>query len=449
MIIVILYLPLFGGIFMSHLTLDDRINIQIGLTNRLTLKEIADTLLKSPSTISREIRNHFIVRARCDYQQTRMLNDCKNRLACNRKSVCHPDCHFKKGNCRFCGNCYKYCSDYEKEICPSLLKAPYVCNGCQKRITCTLEQRYYKADVAHNEYKSLLVETRSGFNFTEEELAFINSELSPLIRGQKQSIHHACLVKADILTCDEKTIYNLVEANMLPGIKNIDLPRKCRLKPRKSAKKEHKVDKKCRINRTYEDYLNFIKEHPDVITVEMDTVEGIKGGKCIITFLFKSCNLQLYFLVDHHTSQDTVLLIDRLYEQVLKPELFKKLFELILTDNGTEFSNPTAIENDALNQPRTKVFYCDPAASYQKGTCENNHEMLRRFLPKGTSFDELTQEQLNVISSHINSYKRKRLNDHSPIEIFSLLYGKETLEKLGIKEISSENVCLSIEVIKN
>lgn len=433
---------------MSHLNLENRIIIQSELSKQSSLKEIASLVSKSPSTISREIRNHLVTRNRSDYPSTRMMNDCKKRFVCKRKSVCNPQCHFKNGKCRFCGNCFRHCSDYEKEICPSLLKAPYICNGCNKKNSCTLEQRYYKADIAYNEYQSVLVEVRSGFNLTEEELAFINSELTPLIKDNKQSIHHACIVKADVLPCDEKTIYNLIDANMLPNIKNIDLPRKCRLKPRKSTKRMHKIDKKCRINRTYENYKSFITDNTDVSVVEMDTVEGNKGGKCIITFLFKSCNLQLYFLVDHHTSQQTIQLIDKLYEQILGPELFKNLFELILTDNGTEFSNPVAIETDAFNQPRTKVFYCDPSASYQKGTCENNHEMLRRFFPKGTSFDTLTQEQLNIVSSHINSYKRKRLNDHSPIEIFSLLYGKETLEKLGLVEISPENVCLSTNILK-
>ena len=363
--------------------------------------------------------------------------------------VCQPHCRFQNGNCRFCGHCFRFCQRYEKEICPSLSHPPYVCNGCPHRNRCTLEQKDYKADVAHQEYRDTLVESRSGFNLSELELTFINRELTPLIKDKKQSVHHACLVKADLLPCDEKTIYNLIDANLLPDIKNLDLPRKCRLKPRKSGRRQHKVDKKCRLHRTYEDFQNFIQTNPDVSIVEMDTVEGVKGGKCILTFLFRSCNFQLYFLTDHHTSQAVIHQIDQLYEQALGPELFKKMFELILTDNGSEFSNPTAIENDALNQPRSRLFYCDPAASYQKGACENNHEMLRRFFPKGLAFDDLTQEQLNLISSHINSYKRKRLNNHSPIELFSLLFGNETLDKLGVVQIAPENVCLSLHGLKN
>ncbi|WP_370777938.1 IS30 family transposase [Holdemania massiliensis] len=429
---------------MSHFTLQDRITIQSELSHRSPFHSIALLLSKSPSTISREIRNHLLVRDRSSYPQVRMMNDCVHRFECRLRCVCQPHCRFQNGNCRFCGHCFRFCQRYEKEICPSLSHPPYVCNGCPHRNRCTLEQKDYKADVAHQEYRDTLVESRSGFNLSELELTFINRELTPLIKDKKQSVHHACLVKADILPCDEKTIYNLIDANLLPDIKNLDLPRKCRLKPRKSGRRQHKVDKKCRLHRTYEDFQNFIQTNPDVSIVEMDTVEGVKGGKCILTFLFRSCNFQLYFLTDHHTSQAVIHQIDQLYEQALGPELFKKMFELILTDNGSEFSNPTAIENDALNQPRSRLFYCDPAASYQKGACENNHEMLRRFFPKGSSFDDLTQEQLNLISSHINSYKRKRLNNHSPIELFSLLFGNETLDKLGVVQIAPENVCLSL-----
>lgn len=434
---------------MSHFTLQDRITIQSELSHRSQFHSIALLLSKSPSTISREIRNHLLVRDRSSYPQVRMMNDCVHRFECRLRCVCQPHCRFQNGNCRFCGHCFRFCQRYEKEICPSLSHPPYVCNGCPHRNRCTLEQKDYKADVAHQEYRDTLVESRSGFNLSELELTFINRELTPLIKDNKQSVHHACLVKADILPCDEKTIYNLIDANLLPDIKNLDLPRKCRLKPRKSGRRQHKVDKKCRLHRTYEDFQNFIQTNPDVSIVEMDTVEGVKGGKCILTFLFRSCNFQLYFLTDHHTSQAVIHQIDQLYEQALGPELFKKMFELILTDNGSEFSNPTAIENDALNQPRSRLFYCDPAASYQKGACENNHEMLRRFFPKGSSFDDLTQEQLNLISSHINSYKRKRLNNHSPIELFSLLFGNETLDKLGVVQIAPENVCLSLHGLKN
>lgn len=432
---------------MSHLNLDERIVIQNMLAQSATLKEISIAIGKNKSSISREIARHTWTKPRDQYHRPK--NDCLNRRGCTKRFICTPECRFQKGKCCTCGNCNSLskCKDYVKELCPSLSKFPHVCNGCSKTSSCSLEQKFYKASTAEKEYKSVLVDIRKGFNITEDELAWLNSELGKLVSSQKQSIHHACIALKNMLPCDERTIYNLIDANMLSNVKNIDLPRKCTLKPRKGSKKEHKIDKACRINRTYDNFNLFCKEN-DVLVVEMDTVEGTKGGKCIITFLFKSCNLQLYYLVDDHTSQKVIDLFNHLYDEVLGHDLFCQLFEVILTDNGTEFSNPTALEYDCEHNPRTHIFYCDPSASFQKGTCENNHEMLRRFFPKGTSFDDVTQEKLNVISSHINSYRRKKLNNQSPIELFSNAYGKDVLTKLGLTIIPTDEVTLNLSIIK-
>ena len=66
-------------------------------------------------------------------------------------------------------------------------------------------------------------------------------------------------------------------------------------------------------------------------------------------------------------------------------ETFRSLFPVILTDNGTEYSDPARLEMIRDGQQRTKIFFCDPNASFQKGAIENNHELIRRVLPKGTS----------------------------------------------------------------
>lgn len=439
--------PFLGGKFMSQINLDERITIQTFLEKRVNLKDISNEINKSPSSVTREIRRHIWIKPRDQYHRSK--NDCANRRSCTKKFICTPECRYHGGRCNSCGNCNSTikCKDYVKEICPTLTKYPHVCNGCLKKSSCSLEQKYYKANIADKEYRQKLVKTREGFNITEEELVWLNDKLGNLITKQNQSIHHACVVLKDSLPCDERTIYNLIDANMLPSVKNIDLPRKCTLKPRKGKPKEHKVDRSCRVNRTYEDFEDYCREN-DALVVEMDTVEGRKGGKCIITLLFKSCNLQLYYLVDDHTSQKVIDLINKLYEEDFGHEMFIQLFEVILTDNGTEFSNPTALEYDRDGFMRARIFYCDPSASYQKGTCENNHEMLRRFFPKGSSFDNLTQKELNIISSHINSYKRKKLNNQSPLELFSSAYGKDILNNLSLTLIPADKVTLNLSVIK-
>lgn len=179
----------------------------------------------------------------------------------------------------------------------------------------------------------------------------------------------------------------------------------------------------------------------------MDSVEGIKGGKVLLTIHFVTCGFMLAFLRNQNDAQSVIDIFDNL-EDILKMDTFKKLFVVILTDNGTEFSNPSEIEISKITgEERTKVFYCEPRRSDQKGSCEVNHEF-RRILPKKTSFDNLTQEDINLMMSHINSYKRKKLNDCSPIQLFSLMYGNDIANKLGIKEIKPNMINLSENLLK-
>ena len=180
----------------------------------------------------------------------------------------------------------------------------------------------------------------------------------------------------------------------------------------------------------------------------MDTIEGIKGGEVLLTIHFVNCSFMLAFIREHNDAQ-SVINIFNMIENKFGIELFKKLFPVILTDNGSEFSNPIEIEfNMNTGELRTQIFYCEPGRPDQKGACEVNHEMIRRILPKGTSLDNLTQEDINLMMSHINSYKRKKLNNCSPLQLFSIMYGKDIAIQFGIIEIDSNNVNLSENLLK-
>lgn len=180
----------------------------------------------------------------------------------------------------------------------------------------------------------------------------------------------------------------------------------------------------------------------------MDSVEGIKGGKVLLTIHFVNCSFMLAFIRNHNDSQSVIDIFNYLQE-LLGINKFKELFVVILTDNGPEFSNPIEIEFDMnTGEERTKIFYCHPSSPNEKGACEVNHELFRRILPKGTSFDDLKQKVIDLIMSHINSYKRKKLNNVSPHTMFSTIYGKDIVDKLNIEEISANDINLSPNLIK-
>ena len=191
-----------------------------------------------------------------------------------------------------------------------------------------------------------------------------------------------------------------------------------------------------------------MKQNPDTPIVEMDSVEGKKSGKVLLTIHFVNCSFMLAFIREHNDAQSVIDIFNYL-QNILGIDKFKELFILILTDNGSEFSNPTEIEFDLnTGEKRTQIFYCHPSSPYEKGSCEVNHELLRRILPKGTSFDNLTQEDIDLIMSHINSYKRKKLNNVSPLTLFSTIYGKDTVDKLNIREINSNDINLTSNILK-
>ena len=286
----------------KHLSLDDRSKIQLMLDNKESFSSIASSLGKDPSTISKEIRNHLQYRKVGAYHLP--YNSCTKRVSCPKSHIC-TECHAarKYTLCRRCSMCNSLCKDFEKETCKRLLKPPYVCNGCGKRAVCSLEKRVYNADFAHREYRDVLSEARSGLSYSEEEIRYLDQFISPLIR-KKQSPHHICATNADSLTVSERTIYRLIDARIISAM-NIDLPRKIRYNARK-VKCHLKVDKACRIGRTYEDFKGYLLEYPDLAITQLDSVEGKKGSKVLLTIHFVKAEFMLAFLRDHNDSQSVI-----------------------------------------------------------------------------------------------------------------------------------------------
>ncbi len=427
----------------KHLSSNDRSIIQQGLTEGNSFKWIAREVAKNPSTISKEVRRRLQFNKTGCYGRT--FNDCLFRHTCEEKYLCDSVSCYR--HCKFCKAhpCSKTCLKYKQEICRDLLKPPYVCNGCESRNKCTLEKRYYTASEAQKEYEKVRSEARQGIQLTELEAVRLDGIISPLIK-KGQSLHHICVNHADEIMFHKRTLYNYVDQGIFSA-RNIDMPRVVRMGKRKPKKNPYKVDRKCREGRTYVDYQRYMSENPGVPTVEMDSVEGKKGGKVLLTLHFVVPQLMLAFLRDANTSQSVIDVFNDL-DQALQPEAFKQLFQVILGDNGTEFSNPNAIENDLDGNPRASVFYCDPSSPYQKGAIENNHSILRRIIPKGKSLDGFTQQDITKCMNHVNSYTRKNLGDKTPYEVFSAFYGENLLKKMNIELIHPDEVTLHPSLLK-
>lgn len=308
-----------------------------------------------------------------------------------------------------------------------------------------MEKHLYRAFAAQREYEDVRSESRSGFNLTEEELRQLDSTISPLLKNG-QSLHHILTHNSDTISCCEKTAYIYAD-NGLFSAKNIDMPRKVRFRPRRTKSVPLKVDKTCRIGRTFDDFKQYHKAHPSLPVTQLDSVEGVKGGAVLLTIYFVLPKLQLAFLRESNDSKSVTDIFNGLY-RTLGHERYTKLFPLLLADNGSEFSAPKAIEYNPDGELRSHMFYCNPSAPNQKGSCEVNHEFIRRVIPKGFNLGNYSQEQITLMMNHINSYSRPELGDKSPYEMFEFYYGKEILELLGVKRIEPNRIVLKPDLLK-
>lgn len=431
----------------KHLTLEDRYEIQRGLREHRSFSEIAAIIGCSPGTVSKEIQSHR-------YHKPKHLlpgqyvkpNRCKFRDTCRRRDICHK----KRGHkcripCRECLRCNELCPDFVDAPCKVESRAPYVCNNCSKSRSCLFERYLYNAEYANREYQTRLHESRKGIDLTRDELAALDALVRPLIR-KGQPLVHIYREHAEEIPCSLRTLYGYINHGYLTT-RNIDMRRAVRYKKRRKYTEQPKVSYRKKNGHHYRDYLAVIKEAPKKRVVQMDTVEGVKGGKLLQTLLWPENNLMLAFLIDSKEMTNTAATFDYLEGQ-LGTETFKELFPLVLTDNGCEFADPEPFETSINGGKRTSLYYCEPRHSEQKGELEKNHEYIRYVLPKGMSFEGLTQEKVMLMINHINNTTRPKLHGATPMKKALKTFGKNTVERLGLYLIDPDEICLKPDLLK-
>ena len=425
----------------KHLTLEDRFYIQNELNKGTSFKDIARFLCKDPTTISKEVRNHRI----SDWYHKGTFynshNFCSKRYNCQKKNVCEKIilCGIK---CTSCPTCNQTCKDFVKERCSRLDRAPYVCNGCPKKINrCTIAHKYqYDARFSERKYREKLTSSREGINLTKRELRKLDMVVSPLI-AMGQSPYQICANHPE-LNLSVRSLYNYIEQGLLTA-RNIDLKRKPKFKVRKCHKTQI-TERTVFINRSYADFRNLELEK----FVEMDTVHSSRDSrKTLLTFYFTYEKLFLAFLINRCTKGAVKSVFDRL-ERTLGTYDFCRIFEYVLTDRGSEFGDPASLETGICGIERTSIYYCDPMRSGQKGGVENAHTMLRMILPKGTSFEFLTQWDVRTIMSHINSTPRHSLGGKTPYDVAVQTLGIDVLNAFQLRRIDPDKVMLTPELIR-
>lgn len=396
----------------KHLTKAERKLIERFLSENLTCKEIAERLYKDSRTISKEVLKR----------------------------------RDRKQNGKYDYDTY-YNGFHPKEPCKTLARFPYVCNGCpgDKRRSCRQQYKYfYESDLAQENYEIILSDSRTGLDISlEDKIRFDTILKNGIEKGQ--SIHHIC--QSNDLPYSERSAYRLVDRQQTT-VQAIDLRRKVKLKPRKHY--VYKEDnKQIREGRRYVDFLAYMAKMPAINVTQLDTVVATKntGHTCLMTIHSTATHFMLIYVLEGKTKEHVSNKLHEL-QQVLGIEDFKKFFSISLTDRGTEFCDPYAVEVDeSTGEKIASIFYCDSYSSYQKGALEENHELIRYILPKGTSFDFLTQEKANIIASNINSYYRKSLGS-CPYDLAVALFGEELIKKFEIRKVSPDLVDLTPSLVK-
>ena len=334
--------------------------------------------------------------------------------------------------------------------CEKTTRYPFVCNGCSNKTYCRKKKYYYNYIKAQNNYDYLLKNSRIGIDMTIDEIDYWNDYFKDKIKLKNQPILHLFNCIENEFPKSIQTFYHYVHKGYFTFINDEMLPRSYSYKPRKRTNEKPviRLDNTIRTNRTIEDMNNYIDNNSNTNIVEMDTVIGkSEDKKCILTLYFRNTKLMLMFLIDKYKPNSVSNIFNQL-KRSLGINDFKKLFEVILTDNGWEFSKPQDIECDQnTGEKLINIFYCEPYSSWQKGGIERNHEFIRYIIPKGITFDKLTKQNVIDMMNNINNVSRKSLNYETPYNLFNQLYGDEITKKLHLKPINKDEVDLSYNIL--
>lgn len=404
----------------THLTLEARMYIEEELNKGVIIKNISNQLKRDSSVIIREIERNKQLLLPSLYAST---------SCCIHKDIC------KK---RF-DRCDNSCNNFELYICDQLKASPHICNGCTTKNGCRKAKYYYKAKEANTQYLDQLSKTRKNLHYTQIELDILNNDFYNLVINTKSIYHSLIVINSMGYNFNQKSIYRQIKDNKL-RLKSSDLPRT-------NKRKEHinKTYKRDISGHTYEDYLSKRKEKPNIVEWQLDCVQGIQGKdeQVFLTLQLVPIKFLFIFPIKFQTNN---CVCERLKEfvKILNSNEENKLIELLLTDNGHEFIN---LEKLMEAVGTDNIYYCHPYSSFEKGSIENNHELIRRIIPQGVSLTPYTQHDINLICSNINSLYRKELDNKCPFDLIHDYLSKEIIEKLGYKKVNPEDVKLMPELL--
>ncbi|MEG0553850.1 MAG: IS30 family transposase [Carnobacterium sp.] len=423
----------------KHLSLEERKTIESLLnTPHIQLRQIAKNLSRSEKAIRYEITKHITIRVRSNQH-----NKCGRQNTCCIQRLCT---HCISGTCSQCKyeSCNELCDQFiPKPLCNRTNRFPYVCSGCSKIEKCKLPKAFYISSMANTQAKRDNSIWKMGPQLSPKEMKKVGEVLKAGIK-KKQSID--VVIHENSLPLSTSTAYRHIANRHFAGVINLDLKKQVSYAKRPSKVTQTPLNYDYLEGRRYCDFCDGLCTWDASLPIwEMDTVIGKKNAdeKCVLSLLHRPSNLQLYFLLERKDSLE-VSKIFTVFKQVLGYDLFKETFPIILTDNGSEFSDPLSLETDCdTGEKLIHVYFCDPRRSDQKGKCEKSHVHFRECVPKGISMNPLSKKDINFISNMVNNYPRKQFNYNTPLTIASLTLNKKVFELNRLKPTPLDQVILT------
>lgn len=211
------------------------------------------------------------------------------------------------------------------------------------------------------------------------------------------------------------TLYSYIDKGLFLNVTNKDLLRKG-----KKKKKYKKVRaKKAPAGTSIEKRPKYIEERKEFGHWELDTVIGKrKKGEVLFVLTERKTRFEIIYKAKDKTAQSLVFYLNKLERKYKR--FFPQIFKTITVDNGSEFAYCEEMECSSIykNKKRTQFYYCHPYSSYERGSNENQNAFIRRFLPKGTEFEPISQKRIDEIADFINSYPRELFNFNNSQSLF-------------------------------
>ena len=421
-------------------------NIEFYLNSGKCPAEIGTILKKDPSGIRKEIKKYSSF-----FGSQRKCSNCLNKDNCHEKYLCDKLIdRIKCSKCKYCIKAVKYCPNYKAEIiCELLKKNHHVCNGCELILKCDKVKIKYHAETAIKKHKIVQKVSRIDTkldSFPQEFKDYISDRIKNGI--SPDVVMNTLPEKYKMFKVATSTLYDWIDKGLL-NCCNLDLRNKVsRVRfgtntIQRNTIKGHQLNGRSIENLTQEE-----RDNRPLGFVELDTVEGIKGGELLFTIMIPCFSLMLAYKISHKTPEEVGKILDKLEEKL--DSYFYVIFRKGIPDNGGEFIDFNIIEksiHDTLNK-RMEIYYTHTYASYEKPHVENNHILLRWLIKKGFDITLLSADDILDIINRLNNYPRPKKGYKTPLQLLEEELGDGLLLLLDLHHIPIEQLNMKDMIIK-